>query len=112
MGFAFIILLRILFAACMVFIIGYVFGGFSKRPVLARITKVSAILAIVLFIGMNVAMMRFAFGHHNGRYGGWRCDEREWRDDRRMHDGPGRPVQEPMPAAPQPAPDTGLQPVQ
>lgn len=116
MGFAFIILLRILFAACMVFIIGYVFGGFSKRPVLVRITKVAAILAIVLFIGTNVAMMRFAFGHHNGRYSGWRCDEREWRDDRRMHDNRHQPVQEPAPAVtpatPQPAQEAPSPPAQ
>lgn len=108
MGLAFIIFLRILFAACMVFIIGYVFGGFSKRPVLARITKVAAILAIVLFIGMNVAMMRFAFPRHNGYYVGWRCDEREWREDRRMHDNRYQPAPV-TPATPQPAPDTPLQ---
>ncbi len=82
MGFAFIIILRILFAASMVFIIGYIFGGFSKRPVLKTISKVAAILVIVLFIGVNVGLMRFAFGHHDGRYGGWRCNEREWRDHR------------------------------
>lgn len=66
MGFVFIIILRILFAACMVFIIGYVFGGFSKKPALRTITKVAAILVIVLFIGTNVLLMRFAFRHANG----------------------------------------------
>jgi hypothetical protein len=52
--FGIIILIRILFAACMVFIIGYVFGNFSKRPTLAAISKVASILAIVLFISANI----------------------------------------------------------
>jgi len=58
-----IILSRVLFATCMVFIIGYVFGSFSKKPVLTSITKVATILAIVLFIATSV----FSF-----RGGGWR----------------------------------------
>ena len=58
-----IILLRVLFVASMVFIIGYVFGSFSKNPVLTSITRVAAILAIVLFISSNI----LAF-----RGGGWR----------------------------------------
>lgn len=70
MIFPFLIIIRILFAACMVFIIGYVFGGFSKRPALATITKVASILAIVLFISMNALLLRAAF-HHDGN-GGWR----------------------------------------
>ncbi|MBO9151550.1 hypothetical protein ACFOTA_04990 [Chitinophaga sp. GCM10012297] len=82
MGFAFIIFLRILFAACMVFVIGYIFGGFSKRPALARITKVAAILAIVLFIGTNLLLNRLVFAQHRGGPGGWRCNDREWRYDR------------------------------
>ena len=98
MGFAFIIVLRILFAASMVFIIGYIFGGFSKRPVLKTISKVSAILVIVLFTGVNIVMMRVAFGHHDGRYGGWRCNEREWREHRmeeRRHAPAAAPVDSP-----------------
>lgn len=66
MGFVFIILLRILFVACMVFIIGYVFGGFSKKPALRSITKVAAILVIVLFIFTNIMFGRMAFRNANG----------------------------------------------
>jgi len=66
MGFVFIILLRILFVACMVFIIGYVFGGFSKKPMLRRITRVATILIIVLFMITNVLFMRMAFIRGNG----------------------------------------------
>jgi hypothetical protein len=58
-----IILARILFVACMVFIIGYVFGSFSQNATLRTITKVATILAIVLFISTNI----LAF-----RTGGWR----------------------------------------
>ena len=66
-----IILLRLLFAACMVFIIGYVFGSFSKNPVLTSITKVAAILAIVLFISANILSFRtggWRQGAANGKY--------------------------------------------
>jgi hypothetical protein len=58
-----IILIRILFATCMVFIIGYVFGSFSKSPALTTFTKIASILAIVLFISANILLFRF---------GGWR----------------------------------------
>ncbi|CAL1516453.1 hypothetical protein [Chitinophaga sp. MM2321] len=71
MIFPFIIIIRILFVACMVFIIGYVFGGFSKKRGLTVITKVAAILAIVLFISANVILMRFAW-HHNDGKDNWR----------------------------------------
>lgn len=66
MGLAFIIIIRILFVACMVFIIGYIFGGFSKKPALVTMSKVASILVIVLFIAANVFLMRFAFGHSHG----------------------------------------------
>lgn len=66
MGLAFIIIIRILFVTSMVFIIGYIFGGFSKKPALATISKVAAILVIVLFIATNVLLMRFAFGQGDG----------------------------------------------
>lgn len=66
MGFVFIILLRIVFVACMVFIIGYVFGGFSKKPALRRITRVATILVILLFMITNVLFMRMAFLRNNG----------------------------------------------
>lgn len=45
-----IIITRILFVACMVFIIGYVFGNFSKNSTLAILSKVAVVAAIVLFI--------------------------------------------------------------
>jgi hypothetical protein len=54
-----IILIRILFAASMVFGIGYVFGNFSKTKTLATISKVAAILSIVLFIAANGILMHF-----------------------------------------------------
>jgi low affinity Fe/Cu permease len=58
MIFALIILTRILFIACMVFIIGYVFGSFSKNRTLTVLTKVAAILTIVLFLATNAAFLR------------------------------------------------------
>lgn len=67
MGLAFIIIVRILFVACMVFVIGYIFGGFSKKPVLTTLSRVATILVIVLFIAANAFLMRFAFGHRDGR---------------------------------------------
>lgn len=66
MDFVIIIFIRILFVACMVFIIGYVFGGFSKKPALKTITKIGVILSIVLFIAMNGIMMRSAFRYPDG----------------------------------------------
>ena len=76
MSFGFIILIRVLFVACMVFIIGYVFGNFSKSLALRRITRVAAILAIVLFILSNVLTMRFAWGIHRDGFPdrGW-CNQ-------------------------------------
>ena len=53
------ILTRILLIACLVFILGYVFGNFSRKPVLAKITKVAAILLIVLFIAGNFVFLRW-----------------------------------------------------
>jgi hypothetical protein len=66
-----IILLRILFAACMVFIIGYVFGGFSRSATLTTITKVAAILAIVVFIATNAFMVRGIFRNRQGNHACW-----------------------------------------
>jgi hypothetical protein len=70
MYFGIIILLRILFAASMVFIIGYVFGSFSKKPVLKTITKIAVILTIVLFIAGNIFLFRFGGWHHGNYYYG------------------------------------------
>jgi tetrahydromethanopterin S-methyltransferase subunit D len=63
-----IILIRILFAACMVFIIGYVFGNFSRSKTLTTITKIASVLAIVLFIAANIFLFRIGgwrYGNHN-----------------------------------------------
>jgi len=60
-----IILTRLLFVASAVFIIGYVFGSFSKSRTLTILTKVATILAIVLFISTNI----LAFRSGGGRYG-------------------------------------------
>jgi hypothetical protein len=59
---AIIILIRILFAACMVFIIGYVFGNFSKNATPRTITKFASILAPVLFIAANVFFSGLVLG--------------------------------------------------
>lgn len=68
MSFAFIIFIRVLFVACMVFILGYIFGSFGKRPVLKTISRIAAILVIVLFIAMNILFVRAAIsgGWHRG----------------------------------------------
>jgi len=68
--FVLFILSRILFIASMVFIIGYVFGNFSKNAALKTFTKVAAILVVVLFISSNIFFFRGGvgrFGPHNGR---------------------------------------------
>jgi hypothetical protein len=57
-----LILIRVLFAASMVFIIGYIYGSFSKNTTLKVITKIAAILVIVLFIGANI--FTFFTGNH------------------------------------------------
>ena len=66
MGVAFFIIIRILFVTCMVFIIGYIFGGFLKKPLLTSLSKVAAILVIVLFIAANMLAMRVAFRDGRG----------------------------------------------
>jgi hypothetical protein len=62
-----IILSRVLFIACMVFILGYVFGNFSKSRTLTRITKVASVLAIALFIVGNIFLLRSG-GWRHGNY--------------------------------------------
>ena len=69
MGFGFIMAIRILFGVCMVFIIGYIFGSFAKNPTLASLTKVAAILAIVLFVAANIFFTRLIFRHGEGGEG-------------------------------------------
>ncbi len=68
------ILIRVLFTVCMVFIIGYVFGSFSKNTMLKVVTKIAAILVIVLFIGASIFGFRFTgWGRriHGTQYGCW-----------------------------------------
>lgn len=72
MFFAIPVLFCLLFIACMVFIIGHVFGSFSKKKTLVTITKVATILIIVLFIGSRIFFVRNM--HHRG----W-CP---WNEDR------------------------------
>ncbi|GAA0562951.1 hypothetical protein GCM10009415_51310 [Chitinophaga japonensis] len=50
----------------MVFIIGYVFGSFSKSRTLTVITRVAAILTIVLFISANILFFGLSRGHGHG----------------------------------------------
>lgn len=78
MSFVAIILTRILFAACMVFIIGYVFGNFSKKASLTTITKFAAILVIGLFISANILFFRFGGFHRGNFHGKYNCG---WRSD-------------------------------
>jgi hypothetical protein len=76
MYFAINILIHVLFIACMVFIIGYVFGPFSGKRSLTVITRIAAILVIVLFIAGHFFFMgtrdgsRGCFWHrdHSGYY--------------------------------------------
>lgn len=77
MFFPFIIIVRLLFAACMVFIIGYIFGGFSKKRSLTRLAKVSAILIIVLFIAANIFFMRQLVHRSKGGHFGNTCIEQQ-----------------------------------
>jgi hypothetical protein len=64
--FPLIILLRVLFIASMVFVLGYIFGNFSKKRSLTIISKVAAVLAIVLFIAANGVLLRFGGWHRGG----------------------------------------------
>lgn len=66
MPFGFIILTRLLFVTCMIFIIGYVFGNFSKNATLTVLTKIASILAIILFITANI---------YSVRTNGWNCNK-------------------------------------
>lgn len=72
MIFAFIFF-RILFIACMVFIIGYVFGPFARNRTLTVISRVAAILAVVLFLSANALFFRFG-GWRAGHHPGWHQD--------------------------------------
>ena len=64
---------RVLLVASLVFILGYVFGNFSRNRTLTRITKVASIVLVVLFIGMNIAFGRFAARHGMRQHAAWGC---------------------------------------
>ena len=68
MFFVLMILSRILFVASMVFILGYVFGNFSKSTTLKTITKVASLLVIVLFFAANAFFFRFGGWRHAGNH--------------------------------------------
>lgn len=72
MLFAFI-LIRLLFIASMVFIIGYVFGNFSKSRSLTTLTKIATVLSIVLFIATSAFAFRFNGWRNHNRYGHYNC---------------------------------------
>jgi hypothetical protein len=69
----FFVATRILFAACMVFIIGYIFGGFSKNPIFTRFAKIASILVIVLFLLTGVFFFRLGGLRHYGNNNGYWC---------------------------------------
>jgi hypothetical protein len=73
-----VIVSRILFVASFVLIIGYVFGNFSRNRTLTRLTKVGSILALVMYIGMNIFFARFAFRNGARQHAayGWHCEEK------------------------------------
>lgn len=77
MFFGLLIFARILFVACMVFIIGYIYGPFSQRRGLTIAARVAAIAIIFAFIMMNVFAFRAV--SHGGpwqRGGHWsHCDD-------------------------------------
>lgn len=63
MFFGFLIFARILFVACMVFIIGYIYGPFSKRRSLTIGARIAAIAVIFAFIMMNIFAFRGGPSH-------------------------------------------------
>ncbi|WP_207511022.1 hypothetical protein [Longitalea luteola] len=68
------IVLRVLFVACMVFIIGAIFGNFSQRRTLAIFSKIAAILVIVLFFATTGLGMRFGRWNPANHYYNERCE--------------------------------------
>ncbi len=48
------ILIRILFITCIVFIPGYIFASFSKNKTLTTLSKITPVVAIVLFITISI----------------------------------------------------------
>ena len=81
MFFGLLIFARILFVACMVFIIGYIYGPFSQRRGLTIAARVAAVAIIFAFIMVNIFAFRAA-SHGGPSHGGpWQqgrwshCDE-------------------------------------
>lgn len=62
------ILFRIILLASLIMVLGYVFGNFSQRKSLTRLTKVSSVLLLVVFVIMNFFMFRFYGKRHFGRH--------------------------------------------
>lgn len=85
MFFGLLIFARILFVACMVFIIGHIYGPFSQRRGLTIAARVAAIAIIFAFIMMNVFAFRAA--SHGGPSHGGPWQHEHWRhcDDVRHH---------------------------
>ncbi|MCC6287817.1 MAG: hypothetical protein IT249_08025 [Chitinophagaceae bacterium] len=67
------IISRIVIAACLVLILGYVFGNFSTKPLLVKLTKVASILVLVGFIMGSIFILRFRSVKHEGNISrsGW-----------------------------------------
>jgi hypothetical protein len=78
------ILIRVIFAVSMVFIIGYVFGNFSKNEALKVITRVASILVIIAFIATNIFLFH-SRGWHQWHHG--RKDWRHYQTDSLRKDG-------------------------
>jgi high-affinity K+ transport system ATPase subunit B len=81
------IVLRVLFVASMVFIIGHIFGNFSQRRTLAVFSKIAAILVIVLFFASTALGLRMggsrAYDHYRGHHYYEHCDR--WAEDSTLH---------------------------
>lgn len=77
MFFGLLIFARILFVASMVFIIGYIYGPFSKRRDLTIAARVASIAIIVAFILMNIFAFRAGPSHAGPSHGRhWvHCDD-------------------------------------
>ncbi|MEH6305854.1 hypothetical protein RYH73_09385 [Olivibacter sp. CPCC 100613] len=73
--------IRILFVVSMIFIIGYIFGGFANKPVLATISKVAAILVIFLFIAANIFAFQWRSNRHFEKHAR-HCDQVEYKQDK------------------------------
>lgn len=59
------IISRIVILACLVLILGYVFGNFSTKPLLATLTKAASILILAGFIAGSVLILGFRNARHS-----------------------------------------------